>query len=229
MITITIASRHRHEREAMLAMLSGHDDFKIVGIGRDGYDALMSARRIRPDIIIMDFYMDGVDSSVLAPVIRRNSPSTGIIALCARAEHGSLCRAVRSGISGYLSIKEGFGDLPSSVRSVYHGGLYINRPEKDGEETWLEIYAKIPEEKGRLLLPTLTELGILSGIALGRQDRDIALGLNISVGTLRNYVSRMKKKTGFRNRTQVIIYALHKGIMRLEINDILKDTVMDNP
>ena len=216
MVSIAIASGHEHDREEMAALLSQHDNFRIAAIGKDGYDALWSAMKDRPDIIIMDLIMDDADSLELAPVIKRHSPATGIIVLCSHVERSALYRAIRAGISGYLSKQEGYGNLAPSVWSVYHGGLYISRPARSEEADLPAVHAQGARVKQRAFPAfTPTELGILSGIALGLTDIEIASSLNITVGTLRNYVNQAKKKTGFRNRTQIIIYALLNGMIRL--------------
>jgi DNA-binding NarL/FixJ family response regulator len=219
MINITIAIGYEHDRAAMIALLASQDDFRIASIGKDGYDALLSAKKYQPDIIIMDFCLADIDSPDLAPVIKRHSPLTGIIVLCSCAQCRSLNKAIRAGISGYLVKQNGFGNLASSVRSVYYGGFYISRLDEAEALNWFDVYVKNTGMKKEVFsIFTPTELGILSGIILGYTDTEIASSLNINIGTLRNCVSKVKKKTGFRNRMQIILYALRTGIIQLQNN-----------
>ena len=213
MISISIAGREEHDRKVITDLLAGHDDFRIASIGKDGYDALRSAQMYRPDIIITDSVMSDIDSTDLAPIIKRHSPSTKLIVLYSQAEDGALGKALRAGISGYLLKQEDFENLTSSVRSVFYGGLYVSDSVKYTVPVFLEEASPLDQNKIIRHCFSPTELQIFYGIALGKKDEDIAKQLNISTGTLRNTVRRVKQKTGLENRTQVIIYALFNEML----------------
>ncbi|MCL1837288.1 MAG: response regulator transcription factor [Treponema sp.] len=217
MISIAIVCKRSEDREKIIAILGRQDDFVIVCTAEDGYTLLQSALPQQPDVIILDFDLGDVVSLTLTSIIRRRSPSTALIMLCSQEDRVSVEESLNAGISGYLVRQQGFANLAASVRSVYYGGLYIDRNERD--ETFNRICAsaadrKIPDRT----LPdfTPTELGIFSGITHGHTDTEIASSLNITIGTLRNNVNQAKKKTGLKNRTQVSIYALQAGMIRLE-------------
>ena len=217
MITIAIASKCQDDRDAMAALLKEQEDFRVISIGSDGYDALKSATTQRPDIIIMDFSMEDIDSLELAPIIRRKSPSTALIVLCSPDEQNAVARALKAGISGCLFRQDGFNNLVPSIRSVVHGGWYISKSAKDLARNYFSPPEEVfPAEPDISPFPfTPTETGIFYGIIRGHTDREIAKNLNINIGSLRNCVSRIKKKTGLRNRAQIIIHALLAGIIKL--------------
>ena len=217
MITITIASKCKDDRKAITALLAQHEDFHIISIGKDGYDALKSAMTQRPDIIIMDFNMEDIDSPELAPIIKRNSPSTALIVLCSHGDQNTVATALKAGISGYLLRQDGFDNLASSVRSVFYGGLYISKLVKAHALNYFSVPAEaFPVELNIVWHPfTSTESNILNGISRGYTDREIAKSLNINIGSLRNCISRVKKRTGSKNRTQAAIYALLAGILSI--------------
>ena len=212
MINIAIASKHRDDRAVITALLEKHDDFRIINIGKDGYDALKSAMTQRPDVIIMDFSMEDIDSPELAPIIKRKSPSTAVIVLCSHEQRYTVTKALKAGISGYL-LRQDFNHLAASVRSVFHGGLYISKSARDHAMNCLSA----PPEAFSAGLNlshypfTSTETGILYGIIRGHTDREIAKNLNISIASLRNCICRTKKKTGLQNRTQMTLHALLSG------------------
>jgi DNA-binding NarL/FixJ family response regulator len=218
MINISIISKHEHDRKVMAAVLAKQNDFRITSIGEDGYDALKSAKSQHPDIIIMDFIMQDIESPDLAPIIKRDSPTTALIALGSHDKQDTVAKALKAGISGYLLRQDGFDNLASSVRSVFYGGVYVSESVK----THVLNYISTPAE----LLPaepaisrysfTPTELCIFSGIGCGHTDREIAEELNMCTGSLRNCVNHVKKKTGLRNRTQITIYALLSGIINIQ-------------
>jgi DNA-binding NarL/FixJ family response regulator len=220
MITIAIASKYQDDRAAITALLKEQEDFRVISIGSDGYDALKSAATQRPDIIIMDFHMKDIDSLELAPIIRRKSPLTALIVLCSPDEQNTVASVLKAGISGCLLRQDGFNHLVPSIRSVLYGGWYVSKSARD-----LALnYFSPPEEVFRAELDTSpflftpTETGIFYGIIHGYTDREIAKNLNINIGSLRNCISRIKKKTGLRNRSQITIHALLAGIIRIEKN-----------
>ena len=215
MITIAITCKNLDDRAAITALLKEQEDFRVISIGSDGYDALKSATKQRPDIIIMDFHMKDINSLELAPIIRRKSPSTALIVLCSPDEQNAVAKALKTGISGYLLRQDGFDNLASSVRSVFYGGLYISKLAKNHALNCLSVPAEaFPVELNIAWHPfTYTELGILNGISRGYTDREIAKSLNICIGSLRNCVSQVKKRTGSKTRTQAAIYALFAGIL----------------
>jgi len=217
MITIAIASKYQDDRIAITALLEEQKDFRIINVGADGYDALKSATTQRPDIIIMDFHMKDIDSLELAPIIRRKSPSTALIVLCTHDEKNAVARALKAGISGCLLRQDGLNNLVPSIRSVLYGGWYISKSVRELALNYFSPPVEIFPAKGDIssFSFTPTEMGIFCGIIRGQTDREIAKNLNINIGSLRNCVNRIKKKTGLQNRAQITIYALLAGIIHI--------------
>jgi two-component system nitrate/nitrite response regulator NarL len=217
MINIVIISKHENDLRIISALLAKQNDFHITDTGKDGYDALKSAMTHHPDIIIMDFSMEDIDSPDLAPIIKRNSPSTALIVLCSHDEREIITKAFNAGISGYLLRQDGFDILASSVRSVFYGGLYVSKSVKTHTLNRLPAPTEIFPAGTGVSRPsfTHTEQSILYGISRGCTDREIAKNLNINIGSLRNCVNHIKKKTGLNNRTQITIYALFTGIINI--------------
>jgi DNA-binding NarL/FixJ family response regulator len=225
MINITIISRQEDVCKNIRDSLEKQDDLHIISVGKDGYDALKAAVSFQPDVCIMDFSMKDNEGLELAPVIKRRSPKTALIILCSRNEQNAVAKALKAGISGYLLREDGFTYLAESVRSVFYGGLYIRKKKKkhtiDCLSTPMEVLppdSEIPPHSF-----TLTEMGIFYGITRGDSDREIAKNLNMSIGSLRNCVNQVKKKTGLKNRTQISLYALFSGKMNIKQ---IKDTFL---
>jgi len=213
MISITIASKHKEDRRTITALIARQDDFKMASVGEDGYHAVRSSMTIKPDIIIMDYDMDDINSLNIMPVIKRNSPSTALITLCPDKEIGVIDKAIQAGISGFLLWKKDLDKLVSAVRSVYYGGLYISETAKDFlSAKYNPMNSTAPVHRHMF---TFTEHNIFNGIILGREDKEIADDLNMTIGALRNSINKAKKKTGLHNRTQIAVYALLNGIINL--------------
>jgi DNA-binding NarL/FixJ family response regulator len=211
MISITIASKHKDDHKTIYTLLSGQADFTIASAGADGFHAVRSSMTLKPDIIIMDYDMETVNSPDIAPIIKRYSPSTSLIALCPDKECGAVDKALKAGISGFLLWKKDLEKLASAIRCVYYGGWYISELCKNQLLVKLGlINPAIPFPRHLL---TITENNIFNGIILGQEDKEIAENLNMSPGALRNCVNKAKKKTGLHNRTQIAIYALLSGMI----------------
>jgi DNA-binding NarL/FixJ family response regulator len=210
MISITIASKRKDDRKAINTLLAGQDGFRIASVGADGFHAVRSSMTLKPDIIIMDYDMEDINGPDIAPIIKRNSPSTALIVLCPDNECDAVDKALKAGISGFLWRKD-LDKLVPAVRSVFYGGLYISEAAKS------MILAKLGAVHTAAhihqCLLTITEYNIFNGIILGQTDKEIAEDLNMSLGALRNCVNKVKKKTGLQNRTQITVYALLCGII----------------
>jgi two-component system response regulator DegU len=155
---------------------------------------------------------------------------TSLIVLCAHEEQSTVTKAINAGISGYLLRHEGYDHLAASVRSVFHGGLYFSESVKKQALHRFSTPAVI-FSTGRLSKKfdffrnsfSLTETRIFHDIGCGHSDREIAQNLNMSIGSLRNCVNQVKKKTGLQNRTQITIFALLTGIISI---GKIKDTFL---
>jgi DNA-binding NarL/FixJ family response regulator len=226
LISIAIASANENDRKIMSALLARHDDFYVTGIGTDGYYAIKSVKEQRPDIIITDCMLDGIEIADMAPVIKRYSPTTDLIVLYSSVERACMMRALKAGISGCISKEEISSELVESIKCVFHGGLYLSRTMKNQERHYFSVLESIGNVQAELS-PfdfTQTELCIFKSIVLGRADWEIARDLNISIGSLRNCVNRAKRETGLKNRTQISVYALLSGMINSDkiVEELLK-------
>jgi DNA-binding NarL/FixJ family response regulator len=216
MIHIAIVTRYEHDRQTIIALLAKHDDLQIVSIGIDGYDAITSVKLHHPDIIIMDFSMNDIESPDIVSIIKRNSPATTLMVLYSPEERNVVDKALKAGISGCLPRQDIADNLAASIRSVFHGGLYLSESVKNQALQGRKdsgLFEKI-------LFPQVffspTELQIFYGIVCGHTDREIAKHLNLHTGSLRNCINQVKKRTGLQNRTQITAYALLSGIINIE-------------
>ena len=228
-ISITIASKRENERNTMVALLTEHDDFSISSIVTDNFGLVNSAIKLRPNVIVMDFRLEDLDTLRLVPIIKRNSPETAFIVICSPKEQVAVDRVLRAGVSGYLLRQQDFACLPLSVRCVSCGGLYLSEEIKKQAFNCFSPHSLAAQGMGKAFpsdtsaahrMFTPTELQIFHGIILGYSDSEIAKGLNISVGTVRNYICSAKKRIGLQNRTQVGIYALSCGLIAWEVDFI---------
>ena len=212
MIGITIVCYNDNDRTAISSCLSKQKDFIILSAGVDGFHALRSTLKHKPDIIIMDYYLKDINSHDLAPIIKRYSPDTSLIVLCSNDEYKLVSRALEAGISGCILRQDCFDRLVSTVRCVFHGGVYLSEPFRNKGSS--EILIKTNNDYLHYNF-SRTELLVFFSITLGKSDDEIAKDLNMSRNSVRNLVFNAKRKTGFKNRTQISLYAMLTGLLNI--------------
>jgi two-component system response regulator DegU len=227
MIHISVISKEEQDLDRISALLSAQDDFRITCRGRNSYDALRSASDFHPDILIMDLWMNDINGTDLAPIIIRNSPSTKLIAISSSDDTGWIKRAFRVGISGVLLKQFDMDTLVNAVRSVLHDGYYLSNAIRNYAYQYfsvLDSWIMTPRTLGTAAFewqdiggghPDITniERKILTYIATGNSDKEIADKLCIALGTVRNRLMAIKRKTGQKTRAQVVVYSLRHGLI----------------
>ena len=219
-ISILVASEREGDRREIAALLAIQGDFVVSKVVECGYGLITSAELLRPDVVVMDFQLEGYDCLKLAPIVKRRSPATAIVALCSPGKKSvALDRVLKAGISGCLLWREDFSCLPLAARCVFNKGLYISEAARMQVVDCFSATG-IMSQPGKGASPraafTATELQIFRGIILGHSDDKIAENLNLNTGTVSNCVCHAKRKAGLHNRTQLSIYALHAGQLFLE-------------
>jgi DNA-binding NarL/FixJ family response regulator len=224
--TIIIDAKQEH-RKRIHKLLSHHEDFYVQGLGKDGYDAVSLISLSKPDIAILDVNLEIINGLDVLPLLKRQSPATLVVILASKVNDGQISKALGSGIAGFLLKDQDIDELPAILRDIRFGKYYMN-PRVSSRI--FHIFFEM-QDKGRHLdksrqanfmskrvhpLPkgiSKTELQILVCIGEGRSNQEIAEYLNLTAGTVRNYISSVLRKTGVRDRTQIAIYALRNGLV----------------
>jgi DNA-binding NarL/FixJ family response regulator len=225
MIKIVIIDGQQADRERMNAFLSTQNDFEIVGIGGDGYEAIRLVENLKPDIALLDINLQYLDGVQVISILKIRSPDTSIIILTTIDDDEYVFKAICNGTSGYLLKTTNMEDtLAEGIRTVYNGGSLMT--PKIATKAF-RIFSTLVKEKNILhyfyqfqeeLTPKLppisqTEFKITACIGQGLSNKEIAGILHLREGTIRNYISSILQKTGLRDRTQVAIYAVRNGLI----------------
>lgn len=211
-IRVVIADDHALMREGIRALLRGSDDIEVVGEASDGQDAIAQCRALRPDVVLMDVAMPGLGGLEATLELRRELPAVRVLVLTQYDDREYVARFLKAGVSGYVLKKAAASELTAAIRSVQRGGLVLD-PEiaRDAVEAG-------PRAQGAAQDPydTLTEREkqVLKLIAEGGSSKDVAQVLGLSVKTAMTHRENLMEKLGLHNRTDLIRFAVRRGVIR---------------
>jgi len=230
-ISILIASRYDEDQKSIVNILTMQKDFCITGIEKDETGVIIKAERLKPNVLILDLQLSEIDGPDLVRIIHRRSPSTAIIILYenniinTRFYHDEyhLSHAYRTGIFGFLVKEKINTELVPVVKLVSLGGYYFNEPIKEKVFNSIPNYFLMQEKLKNQIAFTPVERSIITDIINGISDTQIAKRLNYSIGTIKNCLTSLKRKVKLKNRTQIAVFSLIHGHIRLDQLDILNN------
>lgn len=215
MTTILLADDHHVVRQGLRALLEGEPGFSIVGEASDGLEAADLVERLKPDILIVDLMMPGLNGLEVTRQVGRRSPDTRVILLSMHANEAYVLEALRNGATAYVLKDCTAAELVSAVREVEAGRRYLSPPLS---ERAIESYLQKAEAATLDIYNTLTarEREVLQLAAEGHSNSDISARLFISPRTVEIHRANLMRKLGLRNQTDLIRFALRRGIVPLE-------------
>jgi two-component system response regulator NreC len=215
MTTILLADDHRIVRQGLRALLEAEPDFSLVGETGDGLEAIQLAERLQPDVIVLDLMMPGINGLEATRQISDNCPQTRVVILSMHADEAYVLEALRNGASGYVLKDSSADDLVRAVREVEAGRRYLSPPLS---ERAIEAYTRKAQETSLDPYEKLTnrEREVLHLAAEGHSSTEIAKRLSISSRTVETHRANMMRKLELHSQTDLIRYALKRGIIPME-------------
>jgi NarL family two-component system response regulator LiaR len=205
-IRLLIVDDHQLVREGLRLLIQTHADLEVVGEAATGKEAVYLAERLRPDVVLMDLLMPGLDGVAATAAIRRQSPTTEVIMLTGVDEDHGVIEAVRAGAIGYLRKDVEFNNLCQAIR-----GAVAGRAQLSAQATqWLLHEVHAPESPQNL---TERESSVLQLLARGLANKEIARELGIAETTVRSHVRSILAKLEVESRTQAAVVAAHMGLI----------------
>jgi len=210
-VRVVLADDHALVREGTAELLERAGGIKVVGQAADGAEAVRLVQALRPDVLLLDLAMPGIDGLEVARRARTTSPRTAIVALSAHDEDAYVLAMLEAGASGYLSKTSRGQQVVNAVRAAAAGetvfsgaiGASLARRALGTEST----------------APTLTprELDVLRAAARGLANKQIAAELGLSARTVQTHLTRVFAKLGVASRTEAVLYALREGWARPDV------------
>lgn len=215
MINIMLADDHHIVRQGLRALLESEQQFHLVGEAGDGIEAVRLANKLKPDVLITDVMMPGLNGLEVTRQVTKNLPQTKVIILSMYTDDAYVLESLKNGASGYVLKGSRASDLVLAVREVAAGRRYLSPPLS---ERALELYARrvesVPDDPFELL--TTREREILQLVAEGRTSAEIAGQLFISPRTAEGHRANLMRKLGLQNQAELVRYALKRGILPLD-------------
>jgi NarL family two-component system response regulator LiaR len=209
-IRVLVADDHLVVRRGLATMLLAFDDLVLVGEARHGGEAISLCESARPDVVLMDMVMPGMDGAEATAEIRRRYPTIQVIALTSFADEELVQRAVRAGAIGYLLKNISAHDLAAAIRAA-HAGQPALAPEALNAVMRLATSPADRQEPVEEL--TAREHEILALMARGQTNTQIGAQLGISRATVKFHVSSILGKLGAASRTEAVALAIQRGLV----------------
>ena len=215
-VRILMVDDHEVVRAGMRLMLEGNPDIEIVGECDNGTDAIRLAEELRPDVVVMDITMPGMNGIEATRKVKQATPEVAVLALTIHEGPEFFFEMLRAGASGYVPKRAATDDLLRAIQVVAEGNVflepsiatnlvadYLDRVERGKEQASYD--GLTPREQEVLIL-----------IAQDKGNQEIANLLTISVKTVERHRENIMNKLELHTRTQLVKYALRKGLISLE-------------
>ena len=210
MLRILLADDHVTVRHGLKLLIDGQPDMTVVAEASDGNAAVQSAIALKPDVVVMDISMPGMNGLVATRQLKQLQPGTAVVTLTRHADDAYLQELLRAGVSGYVLKQSAPSELLQAIRAAAAGGQYL-----DSALTARVTAAFLGKPGTRLNRPAATisarEAEVLQLIAAGYSNKEIAARLSLSVKTVEAHKANAMKKLGLNGRIDIVKYATLQG------------------
>jgi DNA-binding NarL/FixJ family response regulator len=211
-ISLLIVDDHAIFRQGLRALLDAIPDFSILGEAGDGNEAIHLVEKLHPQVIILDLMMPGISG---LEVTRRVCSQTRVVILSMFSAEAYVVEAFRSGACGYVLKDATASDLERAIRAAMDGQRYLSSPlSETSVDAYIERIHTTPLDPYKTL--TSREREVLYLAAQGFNNQEISARLFISPRTVEIHRSNMMHKLGLHNQTELVRFAIKKGIVHLE-------------
>ena len=223
-IKLLVAYRHTLLRQALRTVLATQNDIEVVTEASDGKEAIELAEKTQPDVVLMDTQLPVVSGIEATQLIKKRSSRSRVLLLTLGADDELILSMLRAGASGCLLKDADVSELLLAIRTAHRGGSYLSPQIAERMVQNYVRYASNPtEHQPPKELLSVREREILQLVAEGHGNQSIARKLTLSVKTVEAHKSHISQKLGVRGRTELIKYAIRKGLIDLEMEGPVRE------
>ncbi|MFN8399714.1 MAG: response regulator transcription factor [Anaerolineales bacterium] len=208
-IRVLIVDDHQIVREGLQTLLGEEKEFEVVGTAGNSDEAVSMVKRHKPDVVLMDVILPGVDGIETTRRVVATNPSTRVLMLTSYSDDQRVREAIQAGAIGYLLKDVLKSELLNAIRSAAAG-----KPALHAEAQQFLMRQITGSEAAPHTRLTAREFNILQLIAAGKSNKEIALALHLTEGTVKGYVSTIFDKLEVADRTQAALYAVEHGLLK---------------
>lgn len=212
-IRVLLVDDHNLFRSGIKLLLQRQPDFQVVGEAADGLEGVKRAKELKPDIVLLDMHMPGLNGREAVQLIHQDQPGGHIVMLTVSEDEDDLAHCLQAGATGYLLKNIDADYLITSLKKIMQGESVISA------EMTAKLVARLrkgpatpaaPSEADKL---TPKEREVLSQLAAGLSNKEIARKLDVAESTVKIHLQSILRKLGLSNRVQAAIYAVEHGII----------------
>lgn len=214
-VTLLLADDHAVVRLGLRRLLEAEPDFRVVGEVDDGLQVLPEVERLHPDVLLLDLVMPSLNGLEVILQVKKHAPETRVVVLSMHANEAYVFGALRNGAAAYVLKGENGSKLVEAIRTVLAGHRYLSPPLSERAiQTYVDKAEGLPPDVYDAL--TAREREVLHLAAEGRHNAEIAERLCLSRRTVETHRASVFQKLGLRSQTDLVRYALRRGIIRLD-------------
>lgn len=209
-LRVLLADDHVTVRHGLKLLIDAQPDMKVVAEASDGDTAVRNAVALKPDVVVMDISMPGVNGLVATRTLKKQQPGVAVVTLTRHSDDAYLQELLRAGVSGYVLKQSAPTELLQAIRAAAAGGQYLD------STLMARVTAGFLAREGRTVnkpgaTPSQREAEVLRLIASGYSNKEIAGRLTLSVKTVEAHKANAMRKLGLKGRIDIVKYALLQG------------------
>jgi DNA-binding NarL/FixJ family response regulator len=214
-ISIVLADDHQVVVEGFKALLAGEPDFRVIGEAADGTAALAAVEKLRPDVLVVDLMMPGVNGLEVVRQLRERAPGTRACVLSMHATDAYVVEALRAGASAYVLKQAPARALVEAIRAIAAGRRYLSPPLSEEQ---LATYEARARATARDAYDTLSarEREVLTLAAQGLTSAEIGARLGIGKRTVETHRANVLAKLPIKSQAELVRYAIKKGLISVD-------------
>jgi two-component system NarL family response regulator len=214
-IRVVVCDDHALFRRGLMMVLEDEPDLEVLAEAADGTEAVDTCIDLAPDVILMDVRMPGLSGIAATQAIRESMPTAKVIMLTVSDDEEDLFGSIRAGAAGYLLKEISIEEVADAVRAVMRGESLISPSMASKLLAEFAVLSRADGQSRDASAPRLTEreLEVLSRVAEGMSNREIAEVLEISENTVKNHVRNILEKLHLHSRMEAVIYAVKANLL----------------